>query len=343
MKKFLLFNLAILTTLLLTGCGDKKLEEKNNSNVTVSKEYTYWENSADKDYTYYYFGQAPTPENTDGQYIIDMSNEKNNRFLIRSKIESNETGVHEACLYYNGKLFCLENKTFDKYREDGALCKAMDSALGKTHTKAEEYSTYKRCYYESYYCNVEAWGQARCGDSNSNKYCEVDKDVAYCAEGKEIFSTDNNISYVYWDATTSGYDANEDINVHEVMPFSASKTVPTSKYEYTSFIKTAVDSNNKMLDNELCFTHGGKSFCLSYDAWYKSGYDDSSKLCTAMENSLGIKRTSSQNETDYMVGCYFGDAGCVAYKDGHVSCWGNEKGSSSCSSMWYYSSCNKRG
>jgi len=92
---------------------------------------------------------------------------------IRTTVDSSGKGIyHEACLYLGstGKLFCIPRNAWNMgLQNEATLCKAMDQALGTTHTSVGASSSSVYCYFGSAGCRANSFGDVYCGDGSS--YC----------------------------------------------------------------------------------------------------------------------------------------------------------------------------
>ena len=150
----------------------------NPSNMQ-SVSYKYWNiGLGNTTFTeYYHMGQIPT------YATATAPSGSSDKAWIRTTVDSSGKGIyHEACLYLGstGKLFCMPRYAWNMgLQNEATLCKAMDQALGTTHTSVSAYSSYVHCYFGSARCNARSDGYVNCYDGSSSCHV-IGSGCAFC-------------------------------------------------------------------------------------------------------------------------------------------------------------------
>ena len=140
--------------------------------------YNYWAYEGSGRYKSYSANEAPDVVYPSYTYVV---NENEGTSLIRTTYVNGSPTKHEACLYYNNKLFCMSGNYFYDNGARHSIVKEklkadMEEALGVTpRCYTEMFSSY--CHFESYSYECAASDEylADCS-SPSNHTCSVYSD-----------------------------------------------------------------------------------------------------------------------------------------------------------------------
>ena len=142
---------------------------------TGATRYVYWTISEGGSGTSY----RPTSKPTNTFNSLASMNLTGVEKLIRTTIDSDNNVLgHEACLYYNSKLFCLDNNYWVSEDANGTLTKAklaadMESTLGVKPSCSNLDTSRTDCYYgTSVRCKVSKGNEVLCANASSGS-CNV--------------------------------------------------------------------------------------------------------------------------------------------------------------------------
>ena len=150
-----------------------------------SESYVYWSTTEGGSGTIYAADAYPSGAK-DSYTSLGLSQPGK---FIKTTLNGGNATKHEACLYYNNNIFCLEANywtgtigtqseteginTKNKLKDD------METALGTSATSCTSDTTTARCFFDSGMCNVNFDGRGYC--SVSSNLCHVSaNDTAYC-------------------------------------------------------------------------------------------------------------------------------------------------------------------